>query len=302
MQRIPLLIMMSLISVAGLSQEASLSENTLLWKISGNGLKTPSYLFGTIHMICKDDAGLSANLQKVVREADEVYFEVDLDNLMELMGALKLFKMRGDTSFKQLYTEVEYEKVKTFFSEKSIPIPFRVLETYKPILAASMISELNMPCESSSAMEKEIMEEAKKYNKKIKGLETMGYQADVLDQIPYQIQAAQLLKYIEEAGDTTVTSQSVEFDNMMDAYRAQDLKKLESLITEGDPAISNYTEILLHQRNRNWVDKMKEIMPAKSLLFAVGAGHLPGEQGVIQLLRKMGYTVTPENNDQIRSL
>ncbi len=65
---------------------------------------------------------------------------------------------------------------------------------------------------------------------------------------------------------------------------------------KSDMGIGNFTEVLLYQRNRNWVAKLKDLMPAKSLLVAVGAGHLPGDKGVINLLRKAGYTVTPIEN------
>ncbi len=83
---------------------------------------------------------------------------------------------------------------------------------------------------------------------------------------------------------------------MMKAYKSQDLKKLEDLMMKTDMGIGNFTEVLLYNRNRNWVAKLKDLMPGKTLLVAVGAGHLPGDQGVINLLRKAGYTVTPIEN------
>src|ERR1700754_626146 len=76
--------------------------NTLLWKISGNGLTKPSYLFGTIHLLCADDAVLSDNMKNVIRNADEVYFEVDMDNLVDMFGAIGKMKMKGDTSLRDL--------------------------------------------------------------------------------------------------------------------------------------------------------------------------------------------------------
>lgn len=290
-----LVLMMSLISFAGcFGQESEVQgDNTLLWKVTGNGLARPSYLFGTIHMICKEDAGLSANLQKIIRDAEEVYFEVDMDNLLEMVGMMSKFKMRGDTTLKDLLTEAEYNRVKAHFEQNGGLLPFSLLETYKPILAASILGQNSMPCESMSAMEQEIMAVAKKADKKIKGLETMDFQASVLDNIPYSLQAAQLVKYVDNA---STDSSNQEMESMMQAYRDQDLSKLEKLITDSDPAIANYTDILLFQRNKNWVEKMKTLMPEKSLLFAVGAGHLPGEEGVIELLRKAGFTVTPESN------
>ena len=302
MSKMSLVVMMSLISFAGcFGQESDVAgDNSLLWKIEGNGLPRPSYLFGTIHLICKDDAGLSASLKKIIKESDEVYFEVDLDNLMEMMGMVSKFKMRGDTTLKDLLSGEEYGKVKAYFEKNGGLLPFSLLETYKPILAASVLGQNNMPCESTSAMEQEIMAEAKKFNKKIKGLETMDFQASVLDNIPYNLQAAQLVKYVEEAG--TGGGSDDEMKSMMQAYREQDLSKLEKLITESDPAISNYTDVLLFQRNKNWVEKMKTLMAEKSLLFAVGAGHLPGSEGVIDLLRKAGYTVTPEVNKTVKAI
>ena len=83
---------------------------------------------------------------------------------------------------------------------------------------------------------------------------------------------------------------------MMNAYKKQDLEALEKLMMKTDMGIGNFTEVLLYKRNRNWVTKLKDLMPQKSLLVAVGAGHLPGEKGVINLLRKAGYTITPLEN------
>lgn len=288
-----LAVSMSLLSLAGLAQTGP-NKNTLLWKITGKGLEKPSFLFGTIHMLCKEDAGLSDNLKKAIREADEVYFEVDLDNMFEMLTSMSKMQMKGDTTLKDLLTADEYEKVKAYFESHASILPFSMLETYKPILAASLLQQDEMACETTAMMEQEIMKVAQQFSKKISGLETMGYQAGVLDQIPYKLQAQQLVKFVEDSGKEN--SEDEETQAMMQAYRDQDLKKLEELITQSDPAIANYTEVLLFQRNRNWVEKMQKIMPGKNLLFAVGAGHLPGDQGVIELLRKAGYTVTPVDN------
>ena len=83
---------------------------------------------------------------------------------------------------------------------------------------------------------------------------------------------------------------------MFEAYKKQDLKKLEDMMVETDPGMAGFTDVLLYHRNQNWVKKLKLLMPDKSLMIAVGAGHLPGEKGVINLLRKEGYTVTPVEN------
>ncbi len=286
-------LIVSLVTMASLAQSGT-GNNTLLWKISGNGLEKPSYLFGTIHMLCADDAVLSKNMKKIIENCDEVYFEVDMDNLFEMVGAMGKMKMIGDTTLKDLLTEEEYEKVKNYFDTKGSILPFSMLETYKPMLAASTLQEGSLPCDNTAMMEQVIMEEAKIYKKKIKGMETMSYQAGILDSIPYKLQAQQLLSYIESAGkDSSEDKQMVE---MFKAYNNQDLQKLEELMVETDAGMAGFTDILLYHRNQNWVKKLKTLLPEKSILVAVGAGHLPGEKGVINLLRKEGYKVTPVEN------
>ncbi len=293
MKRISTVMLVSLLSVAAFSQDKK-ENNTLLWKISGNGLEKPSYLFGTIHMLCSDDALLSKNMKKVISECDEVYFEVDMDNFFEMMGAMGKMKMIGDTTLKDLLSEEDYKKVKKYFEEKGSMLPFSMLETFKPMLAASTLEQGNMPCESTAMMEQVIMEEAKQSDKKINGLETMAYQAGVLDSIPYKLQAQQLVQYIDSA--VTGKNDNEQLVQMFKAYKNQDLQQLEALMVETDAGMSSFIDIMLYHRNQNWVKKLKDLLPKKSLLIAVGAGHLPGEKGVINLLRKEGYKVTPVEN------
>lgn len=286
-----------LVSVSSVAQKTNTSKNnnSLLWQISGNGLQHPSYLFGTIHMLCKDDAVLSDSLRQAIKQSKDVYFEVDMDNLFEMIGLMTQLKMRNDTTLSDLLDKEGYERVKKYFEKNSSMMPFSMLETYKPLLAVSTLAESAIPCESAVAMEQLIMEEAKRNKKNIKGLETMAYQAGIFDSIPYKLQAEQLLNYIDSSGSEN-NSGSSEFDELSKAYKAQDLDKLEEFSIKTDMGISNFTDILLYNRNKNWVEKLKTLLPAKPLLIAVGAGHLPGDKGVINLLRKAGYIVKPVKN------
>ena len=295
MKKFSAVLLVSLVTLASFAQD---ENNTLLWKISGNGLDKPSYLFGTIHLICAEDAILSDNMKKAISDCDEVYFEVDMDNLFEMIGAINKMKMIGDTTLKDLLSDPDYQKVKSYFEKKGSMLPFSMLETYKPMLAASTLEEGSMPCDNTAMMEQVIMKEAKSYNKKVKGLETMSYQAGVLDSIPYKLQAEQLVEYIDKANSGE--SDDTEMNEMFKAYKEQDLKKLEDLLIATDAGIAGFTDILLYHRNQNWVEKLKSLLPKKSLLIAVGDGHLPGEKGVINLLRKEGYKLTPVANKVTR--
>jgi len=286
------------LSSFGQKADKQKNDNTLLWQISGNGLKQPSYLFGTIHMLCKDDAVLTDSLKQVIRNCKDVYLEVDMDNIFEMMGLMKSMKMRNDTTLSDLMDKKDYDRVKTFFEEKSGLLPFSMLETYKPLLAVSTLAESSVPCESAVAMEQLIMEEAKRNNKNIKGLETMAYQAGIFDSIPYKLQADQLIRYVDSSS-VEKEQEAKEFKELANAYKEQDLNKLEELSNKSDIGVANFSDLLLYNRNRNWVEKLKSLLPAKPLLIAVGAGHLPGEKGVINLLRKAGYTLKPVRNNMI---
>ncbi len=151
-----------------------------------------------------------------------------------------------------------------------------------------------MPCDKAVAMEQMIMQEAKFRKKRIEGLETMAYQMSIFDSIPYKIQAEQLLKYATTSGAQSEVNK--EFIEMMDAYKEQDLEKLGAVIKKNEEGIGQYEDLLIFNRNRNWVQKLKTIMHDRPVTIAVGAGHLPGKKGVIELLRKEGYSVKPVKN------
>ena len=293
-------LLVAITSLASLAQGKSKNElNTLLWQISGNGVHSPSYLFGTIHMICSDDAILSDSLKNAIKNSDAIYFEVDMDNLFEMLGVVRKMKMRNDTTLADLLDKEDYEKVKKYFEDKGTLLPFSILETYKPLVAASMLMESGTECQTPEAMEEVIMKEAKRYNKTVKGLETMAYQMSIFDTIPYKMQALQLVKYVDDVDKGQTDNK--EYDELLQAYKDQDLSKLEELTKSTDMGISNFTDILLYNRNKNWVEKLKLILQDKPVVVAVGAGHLPGDKGVINLLRKAGYTVKPVPNKVRRS-
>lgn len=294
MKRLSAGLLVTLVSLAAIAQRNN-ENNTLLWKISGNGLEKPSYLFGTVHMICKDDAFLSTNLVNAIEKADRVYLELDMDNLFEMIGAINKMKMNNDTTLADLLTPEEYKKAKEYFETKVTMLPFSVLETYKPLVASSLIMESGMVCDDHVAMEQLVMEEAKKNGKRIEGLETVAYQMSIFDSIPYKMQAQVLIKGIS-SGDKESDGDK-EFKELMKAYKDQDLKKLGELVSNNeDDMMMQYQDVLLTNRNINWVTKLKTLLQDKSLVIAVGAGHLPGDKGVINLLRREGYKVTPVEN------
>lgn len=275
-------------------------DNTLLWKISGKGMKRPSYLYGTMHVLCAEDATVSDSLKFVIKNCDQIYFELDLDNFGELTGILKYVRMNDGTKLSELLTPEEYARVEAYFKKSNLPLS--MFSRLKPYFISSLIGEQMMSCDDGdggnqspfsqkNGMEELIMRESKQYNKEIKGLETTEFQASIFDSIPYKKQAKDLVTYIDSIDSYRQTTKE-----MIDVYRRQDLEQMDSLMNKSDPGMEDYMDLLLYGRNRHWVAQMPALMKDNSILFAVGAGHLPGRQGVINLLRQQGYKVTPMQN------
>jgi len=262
--------------------------NALLWRVEGKELKKPSYLFGTMHILCSDDAGLSSSLKTVIQNCDEIYFEIDITDMMGMMAAMKYMRMNDDKKLSDILNQEDYNKVKKYFEKHPPMLPFSMLEHFKPMLISSMMEEDDLPCKTTNGMEMVIMKEAKAQNKKISGLETASFQASLFDSIPYADQAKDLVQYIDSNDEYKKMT-----DTLTKAYNSRDLSKIEELTVKEDPGTAGYLDLLLYGRNRKWVHIMQSLLPEKTLLFAVGAGHLPGEQGLINLLIKNGYTVTP---------
>ena len=265
-------------------------ENTLLWEISGKKLATPSYLFGTFHLICKDDIPFGKQLKQAIMSAQEMYMELDMDDKATMFGGLMLMSMRGDTTLKNLYSESEYKKLESFFND-SLHTPIALFKKMKPIFLTAMLYPKMLPCATMSGVEEELMKLAKENKKEIQGLETMAFQASVFDSIPYVQQAKELLKSID-----SMAAYKKYFANMVQVYKNQQLQQIEKLFNDDEFGMKDNQDILLDNRNMKWVAQLKTIMKKESVFIAVGAGHLVGEKGLIALLRKAGYTLRPLNN------
>jgi uncharacterized protein YbaP (TraB family) len=269
----------------------SLANHTLLWEISGKDLSGPSYLFGTMHILCDSLALLSDELKGRIDSCTEVYFEIDLDNMKEMLQVMRYVQMDSGVVLSDLISAEEYGRIEKYFSQHNTALPFFMLKRMKPFFVSSLLEEQSMDCPQKKGMEQVIMAEAKKNKKPIHGLESASFQASLFDSIPYRLQARELLNYVDSISYYKGNAQQ-----MAQVYRQQDLSRLDSLVQKSDPSMDKYMDLLLYGRNRNWVSKMPAIMQKSKVLFAVGAGHLVGEQGLISLLRAQGYTLTPLPN------
>jgi uncharacterized protein YbaP (TraB family) len=262
-------------------------DNSLLWQVSGKGLKHPSYLFGTFHLMCKNDIHFSNQLTTAVNRADKVYMEIDMDDPATILGGMMLMTMKDGKTLQQLYSDADYKKIRQYFTD-SLKTPLSFIVRMKPFFLEALLYPKMMPCKLISGVEEELMKVAKTQKKEIKGLETMEFQAGVFDSIPYEEQAKELLQSID-----SMASNKKSFNTMMQVYKNQQINEIENLFSKSESGMENHQDLLLNNRNKNWVGQLKSIMKTNPVFVAVGAGHLVGKQGLIALLRKEGYVVQP---------
>lgn len=268
----------------------STNPNSLLWKISKAGSDKVSFLYGTFHLLCKEDVLIGKPVDDAIVAADEVYFELDLDDPSTMLSAMFFINMKNDTSITQLLTPDEMKRLSAFYRD-TIGTPITMFQRMKPALLEAFMYPAMLNCKNSSGVEQELLVKVSAAKKTVLGLETIQDQTSVFDKIPYGVQAKSLLKSV----DSFATSKE-KFAEMVTNYKAQRLDLLSDALDVDTEGLAGYLDELLYQRNRNWVEKLTTILPSKKLFIAVGAGHLPGNQGLIDLLRKEGFTVEPMAN------
>ncbi len=259
-------------------------EKSLLWKISGNGLKKPSYLFGTIHLTC--DTSLDANTLNALETTEQLYLELDMDDKSIQMKLMKLMMMKDGAKLSTLLSPEDF-KILDEFMKKNLNMSAKLFDSFKPFMISSMLFPKMLDCKSQS-VESELMEITKEQNEEIFGLEKAEDQMKVFDEISYQDQADELLKTVKD----NLEKDKKEFQEMITIYQNKDIEGMLKMMSDSDNKItSENQDILLNDRNKKWIPIMVKIMKDKPTFFGVGAGHLAGEEGVIKLLRKKGYKV-----------
>jgi len=290
MKRIFRLLLPLLLLLAGSdapqAQTKTASNKSLLWSISGKHMKKPSYLFGTIHIICPQDYIWTQKMKESLKKSQEVCFEMDMDDPSVLMKVATGLMDNSGKTLEDYFTPEQYKLV-TAYVRDSLGMNISLFRNMKPAALESMITGKNVACENPVSYEDKIMEQAKADKKEILGLEQPEEQIELFDNLPADSVVKEIMEVINGK-----SSDNDDYKKLVNAYKKQDLPALYELMRfSGESPID--LAGFLDDRNQRWIERMVEKMDQKSVFFAVGAGHLWGENGVINLLRKEGYTVIP---------
>lgn len=258
-------------------------ENSLLWELRGEDIQT-SYIYGTFHLIPQKDFMLKDKVLKAFDNAEQIVLELDMDNPNMQLEMMQNMAMTDGTTLDKLMSEDELKLLdEQLRPAAGLGVP--QVNTFKPFMVETFL--LPSFIEGTPASyEMTFVKKAVEQDKEILGLETVKFQTSLFDKIPYEDQVDDLVEMLQ---DRSVMEELFAF--MIKTYKEEDISMLYD--ASKDYFSSEEIALLLHQRNQNWVPKIGELAREKSTFFGVGAGHLGGEQGVINLLLKAGYSVEP---------
>ena len=276
-------------------------ENALLWKITGNGLEKESYLYGTIHIIDAESFFWPEYTMETFDKSEKVVFEIDLDEMSDMsniFGMMTKVMMKDGMTLKKLLSDEDYKIVVDHFSDMGLPM--FMLEKMKPMfLTIFAEGDIDMgamqgdpSAASTKSYEMEFYELANNAEKEVHGLETMDDQISLFDAIPYEEQATMLVETIK-ASKNAVEGEESELEKITQMYLDQNISAMVGTIEEEGSEFAGYEDLFLNDRNQKWIPQMSAYMKSGTTFFAVGAGHLAGKEGVINLLRTVGYELTP---------
>ncbi|MEA5426864.1 TraB/GumN family protein [Arcicella lustrica] len=274
------------------------SAQSVLWIVEGNGLEKPSYIFGSVHEMCQHNFKWDIKIERAMKITKRVCFEIDINNIFELFRQKRIEKMPDGYSLKDFYSEEDYELVSTYFKEK-FKINVEKKDNISPLFLMMNAAYKGQKeiCKKRISYDYEILRLYKeKYTlpvnvNKVDGLETAEERDHILKKISYQRQADIILHVIRQES-IEKTSSALEYAQMISSYYRMDIDEIrESSST--DPEIRDFENNIIDARNELWVKKMPKMMENNPTFFVVGAAHLGGDFGLINLLKDEGYTVRP---------
>lgn len=266
----------------GANAQTKSESNSLLWEVSGNGLTKSSYLYGTVHMMCESDFKISDKTQKAFVKTSKLALELDMDDPSELTAMQQSATTKEPLS--KTLTPQDYQKLDALLKEKTGQ-GATAFDNYSLTTIMSLVMFKSLGC-PPKVYELEFMKMAAAQNMETIGLEKFNEQIDFLDKAYPAHELIDQLKYYD----------SDYFKQLIAIYNSEQVDAIYQMTN--DPKFMDVEDKkwLLDIRNKNWAGKMPELMKKESVFFAVGAAHLAGDKGLINLLTKAGYTVKPVMN------
>lgn len=263
----------------------SVGQNSILWRITGKGIKDTSYIYGTIHLSNKKFFYVNPLVHEIKKKVKAGVFEIKLQEDSLLYIAKAMIANSGNRVM-DLYIQEEQEVIYDYFKRHGITS--MMVNTMKPIALTTMLLTFIYPPDTAGAIDQLLQNDFKKMDKPVFALETIRMQSDLLMSMPIDLQKKELWESL--ANLDSLTNSLRQMDSV---YTLQDLKGISTFLDDLEEEEYLNKELLNDSRNLKMVEKLPGIMNKQSVLVCVGAVHLCGEDGIIELLRKKGYHLEP---------
>ncbi len=275
-----IIILLYIVAFANIYQ-IKIHGQSLLWKISGGEPDSVSYLYGTIHIKDKRVYGLSDTVMAAFEKCNAFAMEVDLnpENLAYLSRKMLL---PDDSTLRDLFTEEEYQLITTVV-EDITGMDMLLFNRLKPIAILSLVMNFQFANDVDVSVDEYLYREAISKNKKIIGIETIEEQLEILETIPNDY----IIDYFKNIGHA-----KEDMEIIIRLYRSAELEDLLEIMLK-DKSMVMIQQTLLTDRNIKMSERIQKLIKEQSVFIAVGAGHLPGREGIISMLTRAGYIVEP---------
>lgn len=283
-------ILLSFIALASLAANAQ-----LLWKVSGNGAKGDSYLFGTHHIAPVWLIDSIAPLKPALQGSDVMIGEIEFSDDPTAMQAAMMAHViaPADSTLNVLFTPSQLDSLNVVLAKYTGgQLTWQPLNPMKPAMVGTQLSLLQTMTafpefNGSEQLDSHLQQLAREAGKPIGGFETPEFQFSLLMDYPLTEQAADLMDAVRHDDESIAKAH-----RLASAYMTQNLDSIASVLFEEEDNADSYDRLIFN-RNDAWVKDLQERLPQQNVFVAVGVGHFVGPRGVLEQLRQLGYTLQP---------
>ena len=265
---------------------AEAGERHFLWEVAGRD--NTVYLLGSIHALRAEDYPLAEPIERAFRQAEALVLEIRIPE-GGTGGSAALLGDPGGAGLAGQLSDEQYRRARALAREQGIDL--ESLSGLDPWLAGLVIMQgalRRAGYQPGRGLDAHLQERAEAAGKPILTLETPRQQLRLFDDLPHEMQGEFLLQTLKEAADLAQT-----LDTLVRAWKAGRTAEVERLVLAEFRPYPGLHERLVVRRNRNWLARIEGFLDDdRDYLVVVGAAHMVGEQGLVALLRRRGYTVT----------
>ena len=267
----------------------TLNAQSLLWKVSGKGLKKSSYLYGTIHIQDKRVFAYDSIVEQTILACDAYAMEILMDEL-DKETIEKTMLMADEKTLKDIMSEEDYEFLDEYCKENLGQSAF-FFNRMKPFFVSSQLMQVNMAKDMKDPLDMHFLNIARKAGKQCYGVEKFEDQIAAIDQISLDEQVEMMMSALRDTAGSESVSE-LQFDDLLKTYLNMEIEKMPELSADTSMP-EKFNQAFLIDRNVGMAKNAAKLFKKQSTFVAVGAAHLGGPDGVIALLRKKGYSVEP---------